>query len=93
MRTAFASTDQIPQNTQFIVFLDDSFSCMGDNYGPPDPPPRMETHNTVRLIAFDTEESLTSWIKSNSESYSKKSFKILPYKPLTLSTEVKISLS
>lgn len=93
MQKYISSTDQIPQNTKFLVLLDDSFSCMGDNYGPPDPPPTMETHNIVRLIAFDTEESLTSWIKSNSESYSKQSFKILPYQPLKISTEVKISLS
>ena len=85
--------NSIPKETKFIVLVDDSFSAMGADYGPPDPPPRMETTNYIQTIAFESEESLLSWIESNSKSRSPKNIKVIPYSPLNIKTEIKISLS
>lgn len=83
------SINDITEDTKFIVFLDYSYSAMGADYGPPDPPPTMETHNSVQLLAFYSDEELKSWIELNS----KKNFKVIQYQPLlfTISTEIKFS--
>lgn len=83
----------LPETTEFIVIHDDSYSAMGDDYGPPDPKPAMETHHQPRVIGFDSEADLIDWIKKNdSAGYSKKNFRVLPYKPLSIQTEVSIKL-
>lgn len=84
----------IPQTTQFLVIHDSSYSAMGHDYGPPDPPPSMETTYTTVTVAFDTEEELLAWIEHNNSqpNYSKKKFVVVPYKPLVVKSEVKISL-
>lgn len=83
----------IPKDTKFIAMIDDSYSAMGDDYGPPDPPPQMETHHLIQIITFDSEESLLEWIKFNTASRSPKNVKVLPYSPVNISTEIKISIS
>lgn len=82
----------IPPTTQFIVLHDDSYSAMGHDYGPPDPPPSMETTYHLTTLAFDTEEELLEWITQNEASRSKKRFVAMPYKPLSVQSEIKIKL-
>lgn len=45
------------------------------------------------VIGFDTEAQLLEWVKKNDESHSKKSFLVLPYKPLKIQKQLSISVS
>jgi hypothetical protein len=93
MKKHINSISNIPVNTQFIALVNSSYSKMGDDYGPPDPPPTMETYEEIQVISFDSEDSLSIWIKENSESRSKKVFQILKYTPVKVSTEIKLIFS
>ncbi len=83
------SISDIPQNSKFIVIYNDQETSMGHDYGPPDPKPTMETYNVVKLLAFIEEEHLKEWIKQNQN----KKFTVIKYEPLTIKTELLISLS
>lgn len=83
---------ELPESTQFVLIYDDSYSEMGHDYGPPDPPPTMETVNHTSVIGFDTEAELIEWVTRNDSSYSKKRFVILPFKPLKIQKELSIKI-
>lgn len=78
---------------QYLVIYNDSIAHMGANYGPPDPPPQMETTYFVRNILFNTQEQLLAWIESNNGPYLKKTFKVYKIEPVTIRTKVEITLS
>ncbi|MNC23977.1 hypothetical protein D3C75_720170 [compost metagenome] len=80
---------------KFMVVIDDSYSCMGADYGPPDPPPSMETHNTIRVVMLHDEAEVASWVKNHTESKgygSPKAYQILKVDPVTISTSISVSI-
>jgi hypothetical protein len=85
--------DKLP-NTKFIIVCDKTESHMGADYGPPDPPPKMETSTYLTMVGLDTEEQVTDWIldKAKKTSSTGGPFKIFKITPVTIKTEVKITL-
>lgn len=79
---------------KFIVMYDETFSYMGADYGPPDPPPQMESETRAQMIALHSEEELAEWIRENQGfQYSRpKPFKVFRLEPVTVKTEISISL-
>ena len=58
----------VASDTVIIVMYDYSYSRMGDNYGPPDPPPQMETVTEVKMYQFSSEEDFKEWVQDNEAS-------------------------
>ncbi|MNG30502.1 hypothetical protein D3C84_1161280 [compost metagenome] len=66
---------------------------MGHDYGPPDPPPQMETETLMRMLAFETQEQVLRWIEYHNKSSRPNTFRIFKVEGVKLVTEVKLSLS
>jgi hypothetical protein len=81
------------EQTEFIVLVSDSYSAMGFDYGPPDPPPSMETTEYVSVVAIKDEEELIAWIADHTRRSHHKAFKVIKYQPVTIETQVKITVS
>lgn len=78
---------------KFIAVIEDSISCMGDNYGPPDPPPSMETTHFTRIVALMSEEEVVEWVNMHTQdSVRPAPYKILKIEPVTINTSVSVSL-
>jgi len=79
---------------KFMVIQDDSYSAMGADYGPPDPPPTMETHKTLRCIMLHDEAEVEQWVRQEEErsTYSKKPYKIFKVDPVTINTSISVSI-
>lgn len=79
---------------KFMVIQDDSYSCMGADYGPPDPPPSMETHQTLRCIMLHDEAEVAQWVREQEDknSYSKRAYKIFKVDPVTINTSISVSI-
>jgi hypothetical protein len=79
---------------KFIVVQEYTESHMGANYGPPDPPPSMETSTYMGIRGFKTTDEVAAWIKQERESpYSKnKSFKVFAIDAMTVKTDITVSL-
>ena len=78
---------------KFIIAYDETFSYMGANYGPPDPPPSMEYETRAVYIALMDEQEVIDWIKENQETkyVTPKKFKVFQFNEVNVTTEVKIS--
>ncbi len=83
--------DKWPPN--FIVVQEYTESHMGANYGPPDPPPSMETSTYIKLRGFKTKEEVAEWVKQEKESrYSNnKPFKVFAIEAMTIKTDITVS--
>lgn len=80
---------------KFMVVIDDTYSCMGDDYGPPDPPPTMETHNIMRVVMLHDEAEVQAWVKNHTERKgfgSPKAFQIFKVDPVTINTSISVSI-
>jgi hypothetical protein len=77
----------------FIVVQEYTESHMGANYGPPDPPPSMETSTYLSIRGFKTKEDVAAWIKQERESkYSRETpFKVFAIDAMTVKTDITIS--
>jgi hypothetical protein len=77
----------------FIVVQEYTESHMGANYGPPDPPPSMETSTYIGIRGFKTKEDVAAWIKQERESrYSGgKPFKVFAIEAMTIKTDITVS--
>jgi hypothetical protein len=66
---------------------------MGADYGPPDPPPSMETSTYIGIHGFKTKEEVATWIKQENENkFSRpKPFKVFAIEALTVKTDVTVS--
>lgn len=82
------------QGAKFMVMIDDSYTSMGHNYGPPDPPPSMETHEIIKCIMLHSEEEVVAWVKeqTNDNSWKKKAYKIFKVDPVNINTSISVSL-
>lgn len=81
-------------NTMYLVLVDDSRSYMGLDYGPPDPPPSMETMNFVRVIPLESDEQLRVWVEHHTKpsAYTTpKPFKVFQVSPVEIRTRVEIN--
>ena len=78
---------------KFIVVQEYTESHMGANYGPPDPPPSMETSTYLSIRGFSTTEEVAAWIKQENESkWSKpKPFKVFSVDAMTVKTDITVS--
>lgn len=79
-------------SAKFMVVEDDSYTAMGHDYGPPDPPPTMETHNTIRVTMLHTEEEVVAWVKQRSEDRYAKAYQIFKVDPVNINTSISVSL-
>lgn len=79
--------------TEFIIVLDEQMSYMGADYGPPDPPPSMETMNYVSVIAIENQEQLQEWVQQNQGNRYPKAFKIFRIAPVNVTTEVVVKFN
>ena len=77
----------------FIVVQEYTESHMGADYGPPDPPPSMETSTYLSIRGFSTKEDVGAWIKREKErSYaSSKPFKVFAIEGMTVKTDITVS--
>lgn len=77
----------------FIVVQEYTESHMGANYGPPDPPPSMETSTYISIRGFKTKEDVAAWIKQERESkYSgNKPFEVFAIDAMTVKTDITVS--
>jgi hypothetical protein len=77
----------------FIVVQEYIESHMGADYGPPDPPPSMETSTYVSIRGFKTKEEVAAWVKQEKESkYSNsKPFKVFAIDAMTIKTDITVS--
>ena len=89
-----STSDYVKYKPKYIIAYDETFSYMGADYGPPDPPPTMEYETRATYLAMMSEEEVLEWIKENQESkFSKpKEFKLFEFNMVNVTTEVKISL-
>jgi hypothetical protein len=74
--------EDIPADTHFFAVLDDSLSYMGADYGPPNPPPSMDTINILRVIPFSSKEELDDWVSDKINDRFTKGYKIFSVKPM-----------
>lgn len=77
----------------FIVVQEYTESHMGANYGPPDPPPSMETSTYVSIRGFKTKEEVAVWIKQENEGrFSRPTpFKVFAIDAMTVKTDITVS--
>ena len=77
----------------FIVVYEYTENHMGLDYGPPDPPPSMETSTYVGIRGFSTKEEVAAWIKQENESkFSRpQPFKVFAIEALTVKTDITVS--
>lgn len=78
------------KEADYLLILGGSITALGDDYGPPDPPPRMETTYYPEIYALNKEQ-VENWVKDNQKSYRPKEYKILKIEPVEVKTEVTIS--
>lgn len=86
-------SDYDKHQPKFIIMWDETHSYMGADYGPPDPPPQMESETRAQVIALHSEEEVAEWIKENQTTqYGRpKTFKVFRIEPVIVKTEVSIS--
>lgn len=86
-------TDFDKYSPNFIVAYEYTESHMGLDYGPPDPPPSMETSTYVGIRGFLTKEEVAAWIKQENESKSSRSkpFKVFAIEAMTVKTDITVS--
>lgn len=79
----------------FIIVQEYTESHMGANYGPPDPPPSMETSTYMSIRGFKTKEDVAAWIKQEREiKYSNnKPFKVFAIETMTVRTDITVSFT
>ena len=79
---------------KFLVLLDESKSYMGADYGPPDPPPQMESFNYIEILGFVDEPSLMKWIEENQNTKwgNPKQFKLLKVEELNVEMKVEFKI-
>lgn len=84
----------VDPSTVIIVMYDYSYSRMGDNYGPPDPPPQMETVTEVKLYQFSSDEDFKEWVQDNEASRFGRiaNWRAFRVAPITVKTRVEIDL-
>lgn len=89
--SSLADFDKYSPN--FIVVQEYTESHMGANYGPPDPPPSMETSTYISIRAFKTKEDVAAWIKQERESKwsTPKPFKVFAIDAMTVKTDITVS--
>jgi len=77
----------------FIIVKEYTESHMGANYGPPDPPPSMETSTYLSIRGFKTKEEVVDWIKQEKESRfsGNKPFKVFAIDAMTIKTDITVS--
>lgn len=77
----------------FIVVQEYTESHMGANYGPPDPPPSMETSTYVSIRGFKTKEEVATWIKQENEGHFSRPtpFKVFAIDAMTVKTDITVS--
>jgi hypothetical protein len=76
----------------YMVMHEYTKSQMGADYGPPDPPPVMETKTYIGMIGFSTREEVASWIKQNAEAtYKVSAFRIFAIEEMSFKTDITIS--
>lgn len=87
-------SDYDKHNPKFIILVDETHGYMGADYGPPDPPPTMEYETRANYTALMSEEEVIDWIKDNQETKygSPKKFKVFKIEPVSINTEIKVSL-
>jgi hypothetical protein len=66
---------------EYFVIYDESMSYMGADYGPPDPPPSMETKKYLGFIAFTNQAELSDWVLKSQTEGRKQKIKIFKYDP------------
>lgn len=73
---------------KYLILINQTNSYMGTWYGPPDPPPTMETVHSIAVNAIKTDKELLEWIDSNSKSYAPKVYQVISFSPVEISTTV-----
>lgn len=76
----------------FMAVVDDSVSGMGFDYGPPDPPPSMETTYFISMYALHNEDEVIEWVKDHTRRDTNKPYQILSVKPVAINTTLSVSL-
>lgn len=80
---------------RFLIVMNDSITAMGADYGPPDPPPSMETTHFTQLIALMDEAEVAIWAEDhiNNTRWGKPApYQILRIEPVTITTTVSIKV-
>lgn len=77
---------------KFMVIEDDSYTAMGADYGPPDPPPTMETTHIIRCTMLHDEAEVSAWVKKRAEDRYAKAYKIFKVDPVTINTSISVSI-
>lgn len=77
----------------FIVVQEETESHMGLDYGPPDPPPSMETSTYLGIRGFNSEEEVAAWIKQEKENRYSKPFKVFAVAAMTVKTDVTVQFT
>jgi hypothetical protein len=75
----------------YIVVQECTESHMGSWYGPPDPPPSMETSTYLSIRGFSSQEDVAEWIKQESKSTYSKPFKVFYVEGMTVKTDITVS--
>lgn len=77
----------------FMVVHEYTESHMGFNYGPPDPPPSMETSTYLRIIGFKTKEDVAAWIKDQRDRQhsSIEQYKVFAIDAMSVKTDITVT--